>query len=105
MRTPPAAWNASKTVTSWPFLTSSPAAVRPAGPEPTTATERPDEVAAPAFDRSGFAIAQSATKRSSEPIATDAPFFARTQRASHWISWGQTRPVTHGTGLPPGDPV
>ena len=46
MRTPPAAWNASKIVTSWPRLASSPAAVRPAGPEPTTATELPVAFAA-----------------------------------------------------------
>ena len=41
MSTPPAAWNASKMVTWWPVLTSSPAAVRPAGPEPTMATRLP----------------------------------------------------------------
>src|SRR3972149_3717019 len=41
MAPPPAAWRASKTVTSWPLFTSSPAAVRPAGPEPTTATDLP----------------------------------------------------------------
>ncbi len=44
-------------------------------------------------------FAQSATKRSSAPIATAGPFFARTQRPSHWISCGQTRPVTHGSAL------
>ena len=36
--TPPGSCRASKTVTSWPCLASSPAAVSPAGPEPTTAT-------------------------------------------------------------------
>ena len=99
MSTPPAAWNASKTVTSWPCLTSSPAAVSPAGPEPTMATDRPEVAGASGFDRSGWAIAQSATNRSREPIATEAPFLARTQRPSHWISCGQTRPVTQGRAL------
>ncbi len=63
------------------------------------ATVRPEVIVASGLERSGCAIAQSATKRSSEPIATDAPFLARTQRPSHWISWGQTRPVTHGSAL------
>ncbi len=61
MSTPPGAWNASNTVTSWPLRTSSPAAVRPAGPEPTMPTLRPPETGFRAGMPSGFCIAQSAT--------------------------------------------
>ncbi len=34
-------------------------------------------------------------------MATGEPFLARTQTPSHWISWGQTRPVTQGRALSP----
>ena len=61
MSTPPAAWNASKIVTWWPDLTSSPAAVSPAGPEPTIATRLPDGGWTVCGSSSRWAIAQSAT--------------------------------------------
>ncbi len=61
MRTPPVAWNASKMVTSWPLPTSSLAAVRPAGPEPTMATVWPLWVGVASGSTSGCTIAQSAT--------------------------------------------
>src|SRR3989304_1365326 len=50
MSTPPGAWKASKMVTWWPDLTSSPAAVSPARPPPPMAPPRPPG-AAPAFRR------------------------------------------------------
>ena len=61
MSTPPGAWNASNTVTSWPSLASSPAAVRPAGPEPTMPTFLPVCVGCALGSWSMFACAQSAT--------------------------------------------
>ena len=77
---------------------SSPAAVRPPGPEPTTATRKP---VCSAGGASGvmFCAAQSATKRSSQPMATGLPFLPRTQTPSHWTSCGQTRPVVAGSAL------
>ncbi len=74
------------------------AQVRLAGPEPTTATRMPLVwgLAGMAFTFSRY---QSATKRSSRPMATGSPLMARTQRASHWLSWGQTRPLTLGRAL------
>ena len=32
-------------------------------------------------------------------MATGSPFLPRRQRPSHWLSWGQTRPVTQGRAL------
>ncbi len=32
-------------------------------------------------------------------MATESPFLARMHTASHWLSCGQTRPVTHGRAL------
>ena len=34
-------------------------------------------------------------------MATESPFLVRTQTPSHWVSWGQTRPVTQGRALSP----
>ena len=44
-------------------------------------------------------MCQSATNRSRRPIPTDSPFTARTQRSSHWVSCGHTRPQTAGRQL------
>ncbi|MBA7612365.1 hypothetical protein ES703_19601 [subsurface metagenome] len=87
MSTPPATCSASKMVTLCPILASSAAAVKPAGPEPTTATFLPvgledlGGLATPILARS-----QSATKRSRRPIAMGASFLASEQVASHWVS-------------------
>ncbi len=32
-------------------------------------------------------------------MATGLPFLPRRQTPSHWVSCGQTRPVTHGSAL------
>ena len=85
-------------MTWYPFLASSPAQVSPAGPEPTTATFLPLDSglwgAALTFSRY-----QSAANRSSRPMATGSPLMPRTHFASHWVSWGQTRPDTAGRAL------
>ena len=94
--TPPALCSASKIVTSYPSLARSPAQVSPAGPEPITATFFPSF----SFGGSGlmlFSLAQSATKRSSLPIATGSPLIPRMHFPSHWLSCGQTRPHTAGS--------
>ncbi len=98
IRTPPASWSASKTVTWWPILARSAAAVIPAGPAPTTATLFPLGGLADERDPSGRAFfdSQSATNLSRRPMAMGAPFFPRTHRLSHWTSWGQTRPHIPG---------
>ena len=77
---------------------SSPAQVRPAGPEPMTATLWPflGAVATLAIPCSA---AQSATKRSTRPMATGSPFTPRTHLPSHWFSWGHTRPEMAGRAL------
>ncbi len=49
--------------------------------------------------RGRLPAAQSATNRSSQPMATGSPFLPRTQTPSHWVSWGQTRPVVAGRAL------
>ena len=43
-----------------------------------------------------FSRYQSATKRSSRPMATGSPFTPRTHLLSHWDSCGQTRPDRAG---------
>ena len=94
--TPPARCSASNTVTSYPMRARSPAQVRPAGPEPTTATLCPLDLG---FSGSSLLLllCQSATKRSRRPMPTGSPFMPRTQYFSHWLSWGHTRPHTAGS--------
>ena len=64
---------------------SAPAQLSPAGPEPITATFW-------AFSSLGgwgfrsWAIAQSATYRSSRPMPTGSPLMPRTHSFSHWFS-------------------
>ena len=92
--TPPGVCSASNTVTEKPALARSPAQVRPEGPEPTTAMRMP-------FPAGRAALAsdcawRSATYLSSLPIPTGSPFMPRTQRLSHCVSCGQTRPHTAG---------
>ena len=96
--TPPESCSASKTCTAWPMRASSPAAVSPPGPEPTTATFLP-VAAMSRVGASMFASAQSATNRSSHPTATGSPFNPRMHLASHCTSCGQTRPVVAGSAL------
>ena len=77
---------------------SSPAQVRPAGPEPMTATLWPF-LGAVATLAMPFSAAQSATKRSMRPMDTGSPLIPRTHLPSHWVSWGQTRPEMAGRAL------
>ena len=80
--TPPGSWRASKMVTSYPIFARSPAQVRPAGPEPMTATFFPFFPA----DTMGlipFSLAQSATKRSSLPMEMGSPLIPRIHLPSH----------------------
>ena len=77
---------------------SSPAQVRPAGPEPMTATLCPLAGAVARLD-TPCSAAQSATKRSTRPMATGSPLMPRTHLPSHWFSWGQTRPEMAGRAL------
>ena len=97
-RTPPGVCRASKIVTWWPLPARNAAHVKPAGPDPTTAT------LLPVGFTSGICLfprarSQSATNRSRQPIATDDPsfFFSRIQPLWHWTSLGHTRPVTPGS--------
>ncbi len=96
--TPPATCSASKMVTLCPILAKSAAAVNPAGPEPTTATCLPVGLVGSIGESiaSLLARSQSATYRSRRPIAIGACLFASEQAASHWVSWGQTRPQIPG---------
>ena len=84
-RTPPALCRASNTVTSYPILARSLAHARPEGPLPTTATLYPFDGAFTALWLP-LAMFQSATKRSSFPIATGSPFTPRMQLPSHCVS-------------------
>ena len=97
--TPPVLWNASKIVTAWPRVTSSPAHVRPAGPLPTTATRQPDGSGAAGSGQRPCARFQSATNRSRLPMATGSPFRPTTHLTSHCVSCGHTRPQTAGRAL------
>ena len=60
-----------------------------------TATLWPLEAGFTAFSVA-LALCQSATNRSSRPMPTGSFLMPRTHLASHWLSWGQTRPHTAG---------
>ena len=93
--TPPGRWRASKIVTSYPSFARSDAHARPAGPLPITAILWPFAGAISGFTPP-FSRLQSATKRSSFPIATGSPFTPRIQLPSHCVSCGHTRPQIAG---------
>jgi len=85
-------------VTSTPALARSPAQARPAGPEPTMAALRPVGSISGGSSQPR-PTAKSATNRSRRPTATGWIFEVRMHVASHWVSWGQTRPQTAGSVL------
>ncbi|MPM47109.1 hypothetical protein SDC9_93817 [bioreactor metagenome] len=95
MSTPPASCKASKSSTWCPMRARSAAQVRPAGPEPMTATLLPVRAAICGLG-SSWCSDQSATKRSRRPMATERPLMPRVHFASHWLSCGQTRPQMAG---------
>ena len=73
--------------------------MRPAGPEPTTATRMPVGGASSGVEAVPCTRSQSATKRSMRPIATGSPRLATTHTTSHCSSCGQTRPQIAGRVL------
>ncbi len=83
-------------VTSCPLRMRSPARVKPAGPDPTTATFLPVEGAFSGMKTSPLSLSQSAANLSSLPTATGWSFFPTIHTCSHWSSWGQTRPHIAG---------
>lgn len=98
LRTPPAWWSASYTVTSQPALAMSAAHAIPAGPEPTIPMRK--AVGSMLGTRNHFsAIAWSPTHRSSRPIATGSSEAPTTHGPSHWFSCGHTRPQIAGSKL------
>lgn len=72
-------------VTSCPFFASSLAAVKPAGPEPITATFFPVGCGLSGI-KNPFFRSQSATNLSNAPIATGSPILFNVQAPSHWFS-------------------
>ena len=73
--------------------------MRPAGPEPTTATRLPFGAGGVGAWGVPCSASQSARKRSSRPIASGSPFLPRMQSFSHCSSCGQTRPQTAGSAF------
>src|SRR4051812_27912869 len=84
----------SKTVTEWPARLSSSAAARPAGPDPTTATERPVRTAGGRGVIQPDSQARSAISCSIVLIVTGSPSSPTVHDPSHGA--GQTRPVNSG---------
>ena len=97
--TPPATCSASKMVTLTPFRANSPAQASPAGPEPMMAAFFGVAVSVEGTSSHPRPMAQSATNRSSLPMATGWYLAPTTQVASHCDSWGHTRPHTAGNAL------
>ena len=91
---PPGASSRSKTVTACPALVSCWAAASPAGPEPTTATVRPDKAAGGSGTTQPDANARSMISTSTCLIVTGSALIPSTQAASHGA--GQSRPVNSG---------
>ncbi len=93
--TPPGSGSISNISTSKPRRASTPATVRPAGPEPITAT-RPRSFSTILSWVRPISVSKSATNRSSLPMLMWAPFLPMMQLPSHWRSWAHTRPQTAG---------
>ena len=84
----------SNTVTEWPARLSWSAAERPAGPEPTTATERPVRTSGGRGVIQPSSQARSAISCSMVLIVTGSPLRPTVHEPSHGA--GQTRPVNSG---------
>ena len=84
----------SNTVTAWPDWLSWSAAARPAGPDPTTATDRPVRSAGGRGVIQPSSQARSAISCSIVLIVTGSPSMPTTHDPSHGA--GQTRPVNSG---------
>ena len=88
LKTPPVLCNASKIVTFIPARANSPAQHRPAGPDPTTATEKGDSALFP-FEKRALSPFLSPAKRSRKCMliafldANGSPFFVITQAFLH----------------------
>ena len=91
---PPIRSDRSKTVTSWPTLFSCAAALRPAGPEPTTATRLPVRATGGAGSIQPSAKPRSTIAFSIFLIVTGGSITPSTQLPSQGA--GQTRPVNSG---------
>ena len=91
--------SASKSVTSCPIFTRSPAHDSPAGPPPTIATFSPEGGLGVGGGRVLFWSSQSAANRSRYPTATGFCFTPIIHTFSHCSSCGHTRPHTAGRAL------
>src|SRR6266568_653228 len=92
---PPSSSSRSYTVTACPARASCCAAASPAGPEPTTATDRPEDSGAGCgvtYPRSKARLMISTS--TCLMVTADPPLMASTQAASHGA--GQSRPVNSG---------
>mmetsp|Transcript_12349 Transcript_12349/g.38058 ORF Transcript_12349/g.38058 Transcript_12349/m.38058 type:complete len:225 (-) Transcript_12349:1459-2133(-) len=91
---PPMRSSRSYTVTLWPALLSSSAAARPAGPEPTTATERPVRRAGGRGTIQPFSKPMSIMVHSIDLMLTGSSMMPSVHAPSHGA--GHTRPVNSG---------
>src|SRR5271165_6782477 len=91
---PPGASSRSKTVTMCPARVSCCAAASPDGPEPTTATEKPDSAGGGTGTTPPAAQARSMISTSTCLIVTGSALMPSTQAASHGA--GHSRPVNSG---------